>query len=133
MSRLIINEKPLMVLPKLAIAIGLNEAMVLQQIHYWIDITRETGNKPINGRYWIRKTTEDWSRQFPFWSEITVKRAIKGLCDRGLVIRDNLNKNKQDRTLSYTIDQSALADLESQIFDDAPSDQIDQIKLNRSI
>ena len=35
MSKLLINEHPLQVLPSLATKIGLNEAIVLQQIHYW--------------------------------------------------------------------------------------------------
>ena len=37
MSRLLINENPLQVLPTLAVKIGLNEAMILQQMHYWLN------------------------------------------------------------------------------------------------
>ena len=33
---LLISEPPLQVLPSLAVKIGLNEAIVLQQIHYWL-------------------------------------------------------------------------------------------------
>lgn len=35
MSKLLISESPLLVLPSLAETIGLNEAIVLQQIHFW--------------------------------------------------------------------------------------------------
>jgi len=35
-SSLLINESPLQVLPSLAVLVGLNEAIVLQQTHYWI-------------------------------------------------------------------------------------------------
>ena len=36
MSRLLINEPPLIVLPSLAKEIGLNEAIIVQQIQYWL-------------------------------------------------------------------------------------------------
>lgn len=36
-AQLLINEPPLQVLPTLAKTIGLNEAIVLQQVHYWLN------------------------------------------------------------------------------------------------
>ena len=35
MSKLLISENLVMIIPTLAVKIGLNEAIVLQQIHYW--------------------------------------------------------------------------------------------------
>ncbi len=35
-SSLLIEESPLQVLPSLAKAIGLNEAIFAQQLHYWL-------------------------------------------------------------------------------------------------
>ena len=45
MSKMIIDDRPLMVLPKLATAIGLNEAIVLQQIHYWLNTFKDASKK----------------------------------------------------------------------------------------
>ena len=36
-SKLLIDEPPLQVLPSLALKIGLNEAIILQQVHYWLN------------------------------------------------------------------------------------------------
>ncbi len=36
MNNLLLDEHPLLVMPKLATLIGLNEAIVLQQVHYWL-------------------------------------------------------------------------------------------------
>ena len=36
MSKLLINERPIMILPTLAVKIGLNESIMLQQVHYWL-------------------------------------------------------------------------------------------------
>ncbi|MFE7378378.1 hypothetical protein ACFU6E_27870 [Bacillus cereus] len=37
MSKLLIYEKPLIVLPGLIKVVGLNEAIFLQQVHYWLN------------------------------------------------------------------------------------------------
>jgi hypothetical protein len=61
MSTLLINEAPLMIVPSLAVEIGLNEAVVLQQIHYWLNISKHK----IKGKKWVYNTYEDWQKQFP--------------------------------------------------------------------
>lgn len=72
MSRLLIHDYPLMVSPRLAVAIGLNEAIVLQQLHYWLG----TAGKERDGKRWIYNTQVEWQAQFPFWSLNTVRRAL---------------------------------------------------------
>ena len=104
MSKLLIDEYPLLVLPSLAVKIGLNEAIVLQQVHYWI---KQSG-KPRDGKMWIYNTFDDWQRQFPFFSMSTLKRTIKSLEESNLLITGNYNKQKTDRTKWYTIDINLL-------------------------
>ena len=40
-SRLLIDEYPLVVQPSLAALVGINEAIILQQIHYWLQPDRK--------------------------------------------------------------------------------------------
>ncbi|MFR5627305.1 MAG: hypothetical protein ACLTK3_04020 [Haemophilus parainfluenzae] len=75
MSKLLINEQPLQVLPSLANIIGLNEAIVLQQLHFFLRISR---NK-VGGRSWVYNTINDWQSEFSFWSVKTVQRTIENL------------------------------------------------------
>src|SRR5690554_4175288 len=82
MSRLLINEEPLQVLPGLAEKIGLNEAIVLQQLHYWL--SRSTQVK--EGEKWVYNTYDEWCAQFPFWSKATVRRVFTSLEKQGLII-----------------------------------------------
>ena len=79
MSTLLIPEPPLQVLPTLAARIGLNEALLLQQIHYWT--TRKEADE--NGEFWVWKTVADWEREFPFWSGSTIKRTVAKLKKEG--------------------------------------------------
>ncbi|RHW43469.1 replication protein [Neobacillus notoginsengisoli] len=110
MSNLLIKERPMMVIPSLAKKIGLNEAIVLQQIHYWL--TKEL--HMIEGRSWVYNTYREWHDQLPFWSESTIKRVFKTLEDLGYVISGNFNRSKMDQTKWYTIDYEKLKELEEE-------------------
>ncbi|QTB47926.1 hypothetical protein [Burkholderia pseudomallei] len=110
-SRLLIEEPPLMVLPQLAARIGLNEAIILQQVHYW---TRDNRNV-IEGRSWTYNTVADWQKQFPFWSQATIRRTIDSLVEKGLLIKKKLADNKMDATLWYSVDLEKLVDQAEQV------------------
>ncbi|EPI8976421.1 hypothetical protein ACTC6A_004860, partial [Escherichia albertii] len=106
---LLFAERPLVINTQLAMKIGLNEAIVLQQLHYWL---RDTNSgMECNGVRWIYNTTEQWLEQFPFWSESTLKRAFASLKTLGLLRCEKLNKSKRDMTNFYTINyESELLD-----------------------
>ena len=111
MSSLLMKEIPLMVQPSLAKELGLNEALFLQQLNYWI----ERSTKKIDGKYWIYNTIEAWHKQFPFWSISTIKRIISNLEKKKLIITGNFNKISMDRTKWYTINYSLLQEIEDKI------------------
>ena len=78
--RLLIAEPPLQVLPSLAVAFGLNEAIFLQQLHY---LLLHKGHWR-DGRKWYYNTYPEWQTVFPFWSEPTLRRIIKRLEQQAL-------------------------------------------------
>lgn len=100
MSRLLINEPPLQVLPSLAKEIGLNEAIMLQQMHYWL---LKSANE-FTGVKWFYKTLEEWQTEFPFWSAMTIRRTLGSLEKQRIIKIGNFNKKKFDKTKWYTID-----------------------------
>lgn len=104
MSKLLINEPPLQVLPSLAVLIGLNEAIFIQQIHYWLIAS----NNEEEGRKWVYNSIDSWQRQFPFWSESTIKRIIQDLKNKEILIVGKFNKLKLDRTNWYSINYENL-------------------------
>lgn len=108
MSKLLISERPLMIIPSLALKIGLNEAIILQQIHYWVQKSKHEHD----GRKWVYNTYKEWQSQLPFWSESTIKRTIKSLQQQGYLLSANYNKSKLDQTKWYSIDYDKLAELE---------------------
>lgn len=98
---LLLKVKPLVISPELASRIGLNEAIVLQQICYWLEDT--TSGVEHDGRRWVYNTIEEWTQQFPFWSEKTVKRALTSLKNLELIYVEQLKKTQHDRTNYYAI------------------------------
>lgn len=115
MSRLLINEHPLQVLPSLATKVGLNEAIFVQQLHYWLDINRKAKRNIIDGTTWSHNTYAQWRQQFPFWSDSTLRRTVKSCEDQGLIRSAALSRDKRDRTLYYTVRYERLSELEREI------------------
>ncbi|MFC4322614.1 DnaD domain-containing protein [Litchfieldia salsa] len=106
-TTLYINESPLLVFPSLANKIGLNESIILQQMHYWLE--KSTNNH--DSYKWVYNSYEDWAKQFPFWSISTIRRTITKLESLGLVISGNFNKMKIDNTKWYRINYRKLEEL----------------------
>ena len=105
MNKLLIHEEPLQVLPSLAAKIGLNEAIMLQQLHYWL---RKSKNLR-DGKPWIYNTYIEWEKQFPWWSNRTIKRIVDNLRSAGLIeTTSKYNKLNIDQTLWYTINYEKL-------------------------
>ena len=117
-------DNPIAVYPILAVKFGLNEAIIIQQIHYWLKEYEKYDNSPLGlhlnkphtqiGRIWVFNTLEQWQVNFPFWAFETVKFYITKLTRMGIIMKDNFNKSKADRTLWYTLDYNRLIELFNQ-------------------
>ncbi|MCP4540114.1 MAG: GIY-YIG nuclease family protein [Chloroflexi bacterium] len=131
-SKLLLDEYPLQVLPRLAVAIGLNEAISLQHLHSRIESVKiqSQANLEIRGnhfrdeRWWIYSSIPEWQiASFPFWSKDTIKRTFSALKNPyesrgendpkihrdGLVTTTNRYGNRFDNTLWYTINYECFA------------------------
>jgi|GEM_PF-1287032 len=102
--QLLINEPPLQVLPTLAKTIGLNEAIVLQQIHYWLH--PQVNKNYFGNRYWVYNTYGQWQKQFPFFSERTLRRTVKNLEASKLLV--SCKGGELNQTKFYTINYDFL-------------------------
>ncbi|ATP35089.1 conserved phage C-terminal domain-containing protein [Ligilactobacillus salivarius] len=112
MSKLITDEKPIVILPSLAKLLGINEAIILQQIHYWL----ERSNNIHDGYRWVYNSIKDWNEQFKWLSEPTLKRKFKSLEDQGLLITGNYNKKRFDKTKWYRIDYNLLNEMGQRLY-----------------
>jgi hypothetical protein len=131
-KNLLIDEYPLLVLPSLAKAIGLNEAIALQQLHYWLENPK--GGVELDGERWVYNTYEDWQKDnFPFWSIPTIQRVFASLESKGLIISKQLAA--YDRKKYYRIHHINLIRWNVSSCDDATyqDDMIDDSNLIPSL
>lgn len=106
---ILFSEEPIVINRNLAKYLGVTEAIVFQQIHYWIKVNEKSNNNFHDGRYWTFNTLENWTKKyFEFLSLSTVRRTLKKLTSDGLLLTGNYNKLKGDRTIWYTIDYDRL-------------------------
>ena len=111
-SKILFNEEPITINRLGAKILGLNEAIVVQQIHYWLEINRRAKINFYDGRTWTYNTYEKWQREnFDFWSLATLKRIFKKLFNEKILLKGNYNSYKYDRTLWVTINYDKLDEI----------------------
>ena len=93
---------PLLVFPRLAFELGLNEAVVLQQIHI-----RHAGSD-----CWAIRSFKDWRENvFMFWSDATIKRTFLRLRAAGLVLVKPYTRDDGVTVNSYRANYKRLSQL----------------------
>lgn len=117
MSKLLFDRPPISIDPDLANAIGLAEAAFVQQIHYWVQVKRETPSRYkdsfVDGYFWVFNSVTEWLEQMPFLgSEKTFRRMVKKLIENGIIVTANFNKAKFDKTTWYRIDYDVISSLQ---------------------
>lgn len=99
----VIEGQALVIQPRLAEAIGFNEALFLQQLYYTANFTSEGKGT----ERWVTRTYTEWNGCFTFWSIGTVRRTIASLEKQQLIISKLLyRQTKLIRTKAYRINRS---------------------------
>ena len=103
------TDSPLTFSPTVAKYLGLNQAIVLQQLHYWLCKNREKNINHRVGTYWCYESYTDWQeRSFPFWSIDTIKRTFLSLEKKGIILSRQFDKHERKMRKWYTINYDTL-------------------------
>ena len=84
---------------------GINAAVLLENIGYWIKQNEANETNFYDGYYWTFNSRRAYRELFPYMSERQIDTAFHKLIDDGLIITGNYNKLAYDRTLWYAITQ----------------------------
>lgn len=133
-TSLLMDEEALQVLPSLAVALGLDEAIVIQQLWYWLNPKRKVG-RILDGHRWVFNTYAEWRESnFPFWSEIHIKRLFLKLEKAGIIIScqpdGRMSRRKYYRLSDWFVNRAKKGEIGgseriSQIRSTYPVDTID--------
>ena len=108
MNDLLLDSSPLVLQRELVCLVGINEAVILQQIHYWCETNRKAGRNFHDGRYWTYNTFDQWAEEFPWLSKRHIQNLFAKLEKNGYLISGNYNQIKMDRTKWYTINYDKI-------------------------
>ena len=105
----LIDGTQIPVLSELAQVVGLNEAIVLQEVYYWCKVNKRERRPTHDGYYWVYNSYREWhANHFPWWHYDTVRGIFSKLEKDGLLVSGNFNKSKMDRTKWYRINFPVL-------------------------
>lgn len=88
---------------------GVNAAILLQNIYYWIEKNEANGKNFYDGYYWTYNSIKAFAEMFPYMSSKQVRTALENLINEGLLIKGNYNENPYDRTAWYAMTEKAYA------------------------
>lgn len=92
----------------IAAEIGLNAAIFLDNIAYWVFYNQSCNKNLHENLYWTYNRVEDFSKLFPFWSNDQIKRIINYCVENDLLLKGNFNDDKRDRTCWYTLTEKGI-------------------------
>jgi hypothetical protein len=105
-NRMLLDQLPLVLFPSLAQAVGVTEAITLQQLHF--HLTDPRNGREHEGEQWIYKRYEDWQKDdFPFLSTRQIQRIFLKLQGMGLVVSCQ-PESRESRRKYYRIDYEQL-------------------------
>lgn len=96
---------------------GVNAAILLENIGYWIKQNEANETNFYDGTYWTFNSRRAYRELFPYMSERQINTAFQKLIDDGLLITGNYNKLAYDRTLWYALSKKGKCILHFDIMD----------------
>lgn len=90
---------------EIAKIVGINAAIIFERIRYFCEDAKLKNDhyKFHNGRFWTYSSSKGWSNMLPFLTKRQAEKAINALIAHKMIITDNFNKNKYDRTRWFTV------------------------------
>lgn len=91
-----------------AVLYGVEKAVLLNNLKYWLDHAKANGKKAIDGYHWTFNSATSFAELIPYISPSKIGRLMRELEADGIVIVGNHNRAGYDRTKWYTMPEYAL-------------------------
>lgn len=90
--------------------VGVNAAILYQNICFWIDKNAANEKHFIEGRYWTYNSVAAFGKLFPYLGRGAIENALKKLIAEGYLVASDFNKSAYDRTKWYALGDRMIAD-----------------------
>ena len=95
--------------PEIAKEYGVDEAIIIKHLDYWLTKNQKNEKNYYEGRYWTYCSLKGFSEIFPFYSPRQIRRILINLEKKGVLLTGNFNKSKYDRTKWYSFTDEFVA------------------------
>ena len=97
-----------------AVEHGMEKAVVLQNMRFWLDKNKANGTNLHDGYYWTYNSAEAFFKLFPYFkSAKVIQRLLKSMVSEGLLLAGNYNKKGYDRTKWYSMPEYCAESLDN--------------------
>lgn len=91
---------------------GVNAAIILYNINYWIIKNEANGVHNHDGNTWTYNSVRAFAELLPYLSEKQIRSAIKVLIDKSVIVEGNYNTSPYDHTTWYAITEKGKSILQ---------------------
>ena len=96
---------------------GIESAIIIENIYYWIKKNVANDKHLYNGRYWTYNSANAFANIFPYITTTKIYRILSRLEECGVIIKGKFNKDKYIQTNWYAFSDEAIKELESLNYD----------------
>ena len=89
--------------------VGVNAAVLLENIAHWCEHNQANNTNFHDGHYWTYNSMKAFEKLFPYIKSRGIRTALDKLKDEGLIVVGNYNKSPYDRTQWYALTEKAEA------------------------
>jgi hypothetical protein len=87
--------------PQIAARVGVNAAVLYQNIVWWCAKNAANQHNEHNGRFWTYNSVKAWAELFPYLSAKQIRSSLDRLEEDGLILSGSFNASAYDRTKWY--------------------------------
>lgn len=98
---------------ELATKLGIEEAIFLHNLYYWIQRNAANKKQYHDGSYWTYNTKQAYAVLFPYMSLSKIKRIIEKLNEECIIKIGNFSEDKMNRTAWYAFTDCGLKMMEN--------------------
>ena len=89
--------------PHIAKDVGVNAAVLYQNIRFWVEKNEANEKHEYEGRFWMYNSIRAFKKLFIYLSDKQIRTALNRLLDKGYIDKGNFNQIGYDRTLWYCL------------------------------
>lgn len=100
---------------RLATEVGVEKAVLLDNIYFWIAKNRANDKHFIDGEWWSYNSSKAFGQMFPYMKDKSISRWLRELESDGYIKSGNYNKVKFDRTKWFSLTDLGFSFFESSL------------------